>query len=433
MMEERKLVGKMKLKVENVGMLQQAEIELNGITVIAGENNTGKSTIGKILYCIFRAFYHLDEEVQKEREKAILSTFQMYINVVDSIKGDEDKFVNLCKDFVQNRKEYKNNLIKIQDKVRENVNFISSGYIEDDLSMRQIVSKINDYLNVSDEELERFFIKKYLYAEFGDNVINVNDEKEMAQIDLNIQNYNIAFSVDKNNDIVIYRNLSLMKDLVYIDDPFVWDEVNLNTKSKKGFTHRQDLVLKLLNCKEQDTNSLDELVREQRVQNVLKKIDTICKGKVEMTEDKKYYFTSDKFKKNLDICNLSTGVKSVLLLKYLLLNGYIEENGTMILDEPEIHLHPEWQLVFAEVIVLMQKEYNLNILLNTHSPYFLNALEVYAKQYKIENRCKYYVTDVRGQNTIIKDVTNDTEKIYEKLARPLQDLENMEYAENENI
>ena len=53
----------------------------------------------------------------------------------------------------------------------------------------------------------------------------------------------------------------------------------------------------------------------------------------------------------------------------------------IIIDEPEIHLHPEWQLIFAELIVLIQKEFGMHILLNTHSPYFLNAIQVFSKKY----------------------------------------------------
>ena len=43
----------MKIKIENIGFVKIADVEINGITVIAGENNTGKSTIGKSLYSIF--------------------------------------------------------------------------------------------------------------------------------------------------------------------------------------------------------------------------------------------------------------------------------------------------------------------------------------------------------------------------------------------
>ena len=46
--------------------------------------------------------------------------------------------------------------------------------------------------------------------------------------------------------------------------------------------------------------------------------------------------------KTLNVKNLSTGLKIFAILKKLLTNGSIESNGTLILDEPEIHLHPEW-------------------------------------------------------------------------------------------
>ena len=57
----------MKLELENVGKISLANIELNGITVIAGENNTGKSTIGKMFFCIFHAFYRIEEQIREER------------------------------------------------------------------------------------------------------------------------------------------------------------------------------------------------------------------------------------------------------------------------------------------------------------------------------------------------------------------------------
>jgi AAA15 family ATPase/GTPase len=39
----------MRLKISGIGKIGDSEIELKGITVIAGENNTGKSTFGKVL------------------------------------------------------------------------------------------------------------------------------------------------------------------------------------------------------------------------------------------------------------------------------------------------------------------------------------------------------------------------------------------------
>ena len=77
----------------------------------------------------------------------------------------------------------------------------------------------------------------------------------------------------------------------------------------------------------------------------------------------------------------------------------------------------------------MQVEFNLHILLTTHSPYFLNAIEVYAKKYQIIDRCKYYLSeyDADATGVLFSDVSKNIDKIYEKLAKPLQKLENLRY------
>ena len=78
-------------------------------------------------------------------------------------------------------------------------------------------------------------------------------------------------------------------------------------------------------------------------------------------------------RKRLSIVNLSTGLKTFSIIKTLLLNGALETNGTLILDEPEIHLHPTWQLVYAEIIVLLQKEFDLSVVITTHSNFFFDS------------------------------------------------------------
>ena len=121
--------------------------------------------------------------------------------------------------------------------------------------------------------------------------------------------------------------------------------------------------------------------------------------------------------------NLSTGLKTFVILKTLLLNGGIEYNGVVILDEPEIHLHPEWQLLFAELIVLLHKEFDVHILLNTHSPYFLRAIQVYSAKYELADKCRYYLSENSGNQAATTDVSDDIERIYARLSKPLQDLE----------
>jgi len=131
--------------------------------------------------------------------------------------------------------------------------------------------------------------------------------------------------------------------------------------------------------------------------------------------------------KKLNIVNYSSGMKTFYLIKSLLEKGVIRENGTLILDEPEVHLHPEWQLKFAEIIVLLQKEFGLHILINTHSPYLLNAIEVYSKIHKLTSETKYYLAKIDESNIpIIEDIKHETNQIYDLLTVPFEKLDKLE-------
>ena len=61
----------MRLQIENFAKISSAEIRFDGLTVIAGDNNTGKSTVGKVLYSIFRGTSDIARRVKVERIKAV--------------------------------------------------------------------------------------------------------------------------------------------------------------------------------------------------------------------------------------------------------------------------------------------------------------------------------------------------------------------------
>lgn len=127
----------------------------------------------------------------------------------------------------------------------------------------------------------------------------------------------------------------------------------------------------------------------------------------------------------MSLRNLSSGILIFGTLKKLLLEGVISYNSTLLIDTLEYSLHPKWQILFAELIVLLHKEFNTHILLNTHSPYLLEAIEVYSKKYDVQEKCKYYLATNVNNFSSIEDVTNNLEAIYSTFAAPFQILENI--------
>jgi predicted ATPase len=95
------------------------------------------------------------------------------------------------------------------------------------------------------------------------------------------------------------------------------------------------------------------------------------------------------------------------IIKLLLEKGNLNDDTMLILDEPEAHLHPEWQNSFAEMIVLLVKELGVNILLTTHSSNFVLALDAYMRKYEIETLTNFYRTKFNESGLVDYECIND--------------------------
>lgn len=413
----------MKLSIKNVGKLKEADVEINGITVITGENDTGKSTVGKVLWSVFNGFYEIDEKVYNEKVSELEKIIDEIIkeNVYKNLSTDYNSFFEIFNstrekiaiEFLKGNKNYSEDEIKI----------IINNY-KKDLKIENIskfVQEINETLKISDKEIIKVIVSRVMNKEFHNQINAVFSKEKMniGEISLKIKDKEIDLKIE-NNEISDVQNYFLInKETMYIDNPFILDSYDFEDEN-----HQTHLATNVFS--ENENSVISEIKVKKKLNNIYQKLNSVLSG--EILENKNSKFVYRKNGEDIDLKNLSTGLKTFAIIKMLLQNGTLEENGTIILDEPEIHLHPEWQLKFAELIVLLQKEFGMHILLTTHSPYFLNAIEVFSERHKIDDKCKYYVAENEGNSSIIKDVTGNTREIYRKLARPIQDLENIRYS-----
>lgn len=414
----------MKLTLENIGKIKNADICLNGITVIAGENNTGKSTVGKALFSVFNVFYDINNQIECERKYSIERLVVFFLR---DIFGTRYFSSSECDEFIEEIKNSSN--LSKEDVKRYFVDFIERKNIkyDDDAMLDNVVGKIYNLINISEDEVLRNIVIKQFGIEFADQVNNIFSE-EPGNIKLTIKDKNVSLKFKDNSVIDIDGKFDMNTEAVYVDNPFVLDEqrfYQFGSRIGNYSDHKNHLRKKLFSL-DMSGGIINEIISNNKLDGIYEKISNICSGKIVKKGSRAVYQKNGE-NKVIEIKNLSTGLKNFVILKTLLQNGTLKENGTIILDEPEIHLHPQWQMLFAEIIVLIQKEFDMHILLNTHSPYFLKAIEVFSSKYNIADRCKYYIARLRGEFSFIEDVTENTEEIYKLLARPLQELENLRY------
>ena len=92
----------MQIKLENIGIVKNSSIELNGLTVITGKNNSGKSTVGKTLYALLDAVSNISEKYEIDRynymvkileeNQSMMSVFRLikYGQMMEDSPTDDD-------------------------------------------------------------------------------------------------------------------------------------------------------------------------------------------------------------------------------------------------------------------------------------------------------------------------------------------------------
>ena len=294
-----------------------------------------------------------------------------------------------------------------------------------------LLSSLNKYY--FDENRQAFAEKSVAAlfdAEFNGQVypVNLKSKEKKSYISIS-KNGEIGSSITliekKEITAVLSGSKLFLNNVIYIEDPYALDKLSSDDEfsimyrihNKLDYSHTSKLNQLLL---KRNTKSLiEKSINEERYNNIITKINKVIPGILTMRDSGLYYEETNK--EPLRVQNLATGSKMFSIIKNLLGKGEINFDTMLILDEPESHLHPEWQNIFAEIIILLVKELDVKILLTTHSPNFLMALEAYSKKYKLDENSNYYMAK-NIENGYLVDyhcVNRQLSDIYSTFALPL--------------
>lgn len=414
----------MRISLKNIGKIDTAEVDIDGITVIAGENDTGKSTVGRALFAVIQSFYHIDEKIQDARAQGI-----------ESVLISMGRHASLRKmSFIMSfhRKDIVRSILDKMDSLKDDKNLIFDEFYQsffpngedilhelDRDEADRLFQKIKEYLDISDYDIFNSILERTLDSVFHHQVRNIYNGQD-GKIQMQIKDQKIEITAGDKITYDITSGINIQSKAVYLDGMFVAND-SANELFNVYLKSSHDSGLYPMNAGSRSV--VEEIVISKKLDHIYNKILSVCSGDLVVNKRYQFGYVRNNSDEILDFANLSAGLKTFALLKFLLKNEVIESGGVLILDEPEVHLHPEWQLVFAELIVLIYKEFDVRVLLNTHSPYFLRAIQVYSAKYEAADKCRFYLAESTGNKACISDTTDEIEKIYRKLSRLLQQLE----------
>jgi len=415
------MASNLRVRIDKFRAVNNADIIIDGITMVAGENGCGKSTISKLLYFLFKTITNYNTLVKQKLNYSLrdvlrfLEIFQQevvfsqkdrkirddYRREIDDLRRslfesdflyeESDKWISLIDKVeylyanyskIEDEKLYKNEnsasprMFRLNRIIKEMLkeDYKSEDYREAFQNVKKLVrdrfkaakGKIDSRpTSMFIEELQKIFSdsklpKKFEVFEFEDIIVSL--EKT---------NLSISFSVDK----AIYIDTPMM---LSIQDSYneQWDDLNALLLLDNGSF----------------ANSIADIISKQ-----------IIRGDVEYDEG---IFMADEFKfKRVDgaifnLLDVATGIKAFSILQLLLKNGHLNEKTLLIIDEPESNLHPQWIIEYARIIVLLNKRLGVKFFLASHNPDMVSAIRYISEKEGILNNVNFYLAN-RDENEFI--------------------------------
>lgn len=391
--------------------IKKAVITIDGITVLSGENGCGKSTLSKWLYYLINGTERFDAYIYN----SFISGLQEKISRLNMVRREIDRYnenanytffregeKNMRRLYWDESPENIDNAIAIFETILDRFVKILSDYLKQTPSER-MKERMLRYLDIDiqenvhiDEDLEDFACsQKDAVRNLYDKYVSDKEERNKERFfSLLHTTYGIKDKAPANiqfeeEEVKLFKknrvgNLFNLHKAIYVDTPMAVSEEF--AYDNKFWDNLQDLMI----------NPAKDLHLSNASLKIGRRIERLIRGQVKVSKDdfnqnELRYVREDGLDIKLD--DVATGFKSFSYLQRLLENGYLNENTLLMIDEPEAHLHPQWIVEFAHLLVLLNKDLGVKIMIASHNPDMVAAIQTISKKEEMTDVTRFYIAE----------------------------------------
>ena len=405
--------GKIRLKVQNLGAVKNASLEIKPLTIFIGPNSSGKTYMAYLIAEMFGFFSYLMYMTQISLKK-LIGSYPISIEIFNDLIQLNKKEIDIIKTFNDYGPLYFEQIANYSPKWLP----LYFGTEKEKFSKLKISVDISDKLNEAYRNLELLSFKKMVKSQNKRSSLYAIKKSHDRMIKFHIKNNVNDFSAEEIKKFIIeimfmcFRKSIFNQIRVFGAErtglSFLFHtEATERSKKEPTIIEKQDIVELIkglgvsfpvldlfaeIDLLRESTNSQKNKKPANKKYTELSKIleneilgGTIDFSKAKNIKNRKILFNWGIDKKiALEIPLVSSNVKGIISL-VLILKYSTEQNDLIIIDEPEMNLHPEAQVKLIEFITMLINA-NINVIITTHSPYFVDHLVNLMKADKSENK-----------------------------------------------
>jgi len=369
----------MKISIKNLGAIKQAEFVLGDLTIICGSNNTGKTYATYALFG-FLIFWRdvFSIKIPEADVRQLLNEGSIDLDIQDYIKNAGKILKDGCKAFTE----------QLPTVFASSEKHFSDSEFMVDLELDVVHPDVTFERTMGAAKTQLFSISKKV----GSSVVNISllVEKEKIKIPQDIINrivgdalkeiifgrlfpHPFIASAERTGAAIFRKELNFARNRILEQMSSMDKEINPYELLSKVY---EDYALPV-KTNVDFTRQLEGLARRdsfivKQHPELLNDFANIIGGKYLVTKNDELYYVPHGINTKLTMDESSSAVRSLLDIGFYL--RHVANPGDLLMvDEPELNLHPENQRRMARLFSRLVN-HGIKVFITTHSDYIIKEL-----------------------------------------------------------
>ena len=363
------------VRLKNIGILKQAEFSLGDLTIICGENNTGKTYAAYALYgflCLWREFIHFpvsDIQIQRLLTDNILEIEESeWKHIVDRV------LTEACKNYTKRLDE----IFAVHGRQFQNSEFSINGI---DISDEKIEVRFESAQGLEFQFSKPKGSRKLTFTVPKEKEINLTRAKSYINMIINQVIFSSAFpksfisSAERTGVVIFQQTLNfgrdrLLEEIGRAGEPIISDDLYLKSYQNYPWPIEKNIDF-MQRQKLEYTRKKESFIAKEHPE-VLAGFTDIVGGEYIVTENDLLCYIPKGTRLKLTMNQSSSTARSLLYLDFYL-SCIAEKGDLLMIDEPELSLHPENQRRIARLFARLAN-LGVKVFITTHSDYIIKEL-----------------------------------------------------------